>query len=111
VLLEHKDGHAQLAQRLIEKEVIFAEDLEEIFGKRPWTSRTDEILAANAEEDQAEDEQSNNATDHKKENEEIIRQKIVQAVIEKAEKAKEAEQNAPDAPADQQSETDKPKEA
>ena len=111
VLLEHKDGHAQLAQRLIEKEVIFAEDLEEIFGKRPWTSRTDEILAANAEEDQAEDEQSNNATDHKKENEEIIRQKIVQAVIEKAAKAKEAEQNAPDAPADQQSETDKPKEA
>ena len=111
VLLEHKDGHAQLAQRLIEKEVIFAEDLEEIFGKRPWTSRTDEILAANAEEDQAEEEQSNNATDHKKENEEIIRQKIVQAVIEKAEKAKEAEQNAPDAPADQQSETDKPKEA
>ena len=111
VLLEHKDGHAQLAQRLIEKEVIFAEDLEEIFGKRPWTSRTDEILAANAEEDQAEDEQSNNATDHKKENEEIIRQKIVQAVIEKAAKAKEAEQNAPDAPADQQSETDKPEEA
>ncbi len=111
VLLEHKEGHAQLAQRLIEKEVIFAEDLEEIFGKRPWTSRTDEILAANAEENQAEDEQSNNATDHKKENEEIIRQKIVQAVIEKAAKAKEAEQNAPDAPADQQSETDKPKEA
>ena len=111
VLLEHKDGHAQLAQRLIEKEVIFAEDLEEIFGKRPWTSRTDEILAANAEEDQAEDEQSNNAIDHKKENEEIIRQKIVQAVIEKAAKAKEAEQNAPDAPADQQSETGKPKEA
>ncbi len=111
VLLEHKDGHAQLVQRLIEKEVIFAEDLEEIFGKRPWTSRTDEILAANAEEDQAEDEQSNNAIDHKKENEEIIRQKIVQAVIEKAAKAKEAEQNAPDAPADQQSETDKPKEA
>ena len=111
VLLEHKEGHAQLAQRLIEKEVIFAEDLEEIFGKRPWTSRTDEILAANAKEDQAEDEQSNNAIDHKKENEEIIRQKIVQAVIEKAAKAKEAEQNAPDAPADQQSETDKPKEA
>ena len=111
VLLEHKEGHAQLAQRLIEKEVIFAEDLEEIFGKRPWTSRTDEILAANAEEGQAEDEQSNNAIDHKKENEEIIRQKIVQAVIEKAAKAKEAEQNAPDAPADQQSETDKPKEA
>ena len=108
VLLEHKEGHAQLAQRLIEKEVIFAEDLEEIFGKRPWTSRTDEILAANAEEEKTEEEQPANSTDHKKENEEFIRQKIVQAVIEKAEKAKEAGQ---DAPPSEQSETDKPKEA
>ena len=58
VLLEHKEGHAQLAQRLIDKEVIFAEDLEEIFGKRPWTSRTDEILATNAEEEKKEEEQA-----------------------------------------------------
>ena len=108
VLLEHKEGHAQLAQKLIDKEVIFAEDLEEIFGKRPWTSRTDEILAANAEEEKTEEEQPANSTDHKKENEEFIRQKIVQAVIEKAEKAKEAGQ---DAPPSEQSETDKPKEA
>ena len=36
LLTEHAEGHAQLAQRLIEKEVIFAEDVEEIFGKRPW---------------------------------------------------------------------------
>ena len=106
VLLEHQEGHAQLAQRLIDKEVIFAEDLEEIFGKRPWTSRTDEILAANTEEEQADANTQSNATDHKKENEEIIRQKIVQAVIEKAEKAKGAEPNSPE----KQSETDKPKE-
>ena len=26
--------------------MIFTEDVEHIFGKRPWTSRTDEILAA-----------------------------------------------------------------
>ena len=87
VLLEHKEGHEQLTQVLIEREVIFAEDLEAIFGKRPWTSRTDEILASNAE--QAEDGQSADPTDHNKENEEIIRQKIVQAVIEKAEQAKQ----------------------
>ena len=109
VLLEHKDGHAQLAQRLIEKEVIFAEDLEEIFGKRPWTSRTDEILAA--DDDTKEEEQGDNATDHKKENEEFIRQKIVQAVIEKAEKAKEAGQSADTPSSEQPTETDKPKEA
>ena len=109
VLLEHKEGHAQLAQRLIEKEVIFAEDLEEIFGKRPWTSRTDEILAA--DDDKKKEEQGDNATDHKKENEEFIRQKIVQAVIEKAEKAKEAGQSADTPSSEQPTETDKPKEA
>ncbi len=110
VLLEHKEGHAQLAQRLIDKEVIFAEDLEEIFGKRPWTSRTDEILATNAEEEKKEEEQAANSTDHKKENEEFIRQKIVQAVIEKAEKAKEAGQSADTPSSEQPTETDKPKE-
>ncbi len=111
VLLEHKEGHAQLAQRLIDKEVIFAEDLEEIFGKRPWTSRTDEILATNAEEEKKEEEQATNSTDHKKENEEFIRQKIVQAVIEKAEKAKEVGQSADTPSSEQPTETDKPKEA
>ena len=109
VLLEHKDGHAQLAQRLIEKEVIFAEDLEEIFGKRPWTSRTDEILAA--DDDKKEEEQGDNATDHKKENEEFIRQKIVQAVIEKAEKAKENGQGEATPSSEPSTETDKSKEA
>ena len=109
VLLEHKDGHAQLAQRLIEKEVIFAEDLEEIFGKRPWTSRIDEILAA--DDEKKEEEQSDNSTDHKKENEEFIRQKIVQAVIEKAEKAKENGQGAATPSSEPSTETDKPKEA
>ena len=95
VLLEHKEGHAQLAQLLVDREVIFAEDLENIFGKRPWTSRTDEILAANAENEEAEKESEPDATDHKKENEEFIRQKIVQAVLEKAEKAKQAESEKP----------------
>lgn len=45
ILSEHKEGHEELAQLLIEREVIFAEDLERIFGKRPWPSRTDELLA------------------------------------------------------------------
>ena len=44
LLLEHKEGHAQLAQLLIEKEVVFAEDVERIFGKRPWASRSVEIM-------------------------------------------------------------------
>ena len=44
ILTEHKEGHNQLAQLLIEREVIFAEDVEKIFGKRQWVSRSQEIL-------------------------------------------------------------------
>jgi len=46
ILREHADGHAKLAETLITREVIFTEDVEHIFGKRKWASRTDEILAA-----------------------------------------------------------------
>ena len=46
ILTEHKDGHAQLAQLLIDREVIFAEDVEKIFGPRPWQSRAEELLEA-----------------------------------------------------------------
>jgi cell division protease FtsH len=46
ILSEHKEGHNKLAALLIEKEVIFAEDVERIFGKRVWTSRSEEIMAA-----------------------------------------------------------------
>ena len=46
ILQEHQEGHAQLAQLLVEREVIFADDVEKIFGKRPWTSRSEELLEA-----------------------------------------------------------------
>ncbi|HCY40512.1 MAG TPA: cell division protein FtsH [Prolixibacteraceae bacterium] len=36
VLKSNKDGHQKLAELLLEKEVIFSEDLEHIFGKRHW---------------------------------------------------------------------------
>ncbi|MBQ7683070.1 MAG: cell division protein FtsH, partial [Bacteroidaceae bacterium] len=44
ILNEHAGEHAQLSQLLVEREVIFAEDVERIFGPRPWTSRTEELL-------------------------------------------------------------------
>lgn len=47
LLSKHKEGHAELAKILMEREVIFAEDVEKIFGKRPWTSRSEEIFAVN----------------------------------------------------------------
>ena len=51
LLEKHKEGHNQLAQLLIDREVIFAEDVEKIFGKRPWTSRSEEIMAIEAPEE------------------------------------------------------------
>lgn len=51
LLEKHKEGHNQLAQLLIEREVIFAEDVEKIFGKRPWTSRSEEIMTIEAPEE------------------------------------------------------------
>ena len=46
ILTSHAEGHATLAQLLIDREVIFAEDVERIFGKRPWASRSEELLEA-----------------------------------------------------------------
>ena len=50
ILAQHANGHEQLANILITREVIFTEDVEQIFGKRQWSSRTDEILAAKSAE-------------------------------------------------------------
>lgn len=47
ILIEHKEGHAELANLLLTREVIFAEDVERIFGKRPWISRSQEIIRDN----------------------------------------------------------------
>jgi len=44
ILRKHKKGLKQLAEILLEKEVIFSDDLEEIFGKRPWISHEEEAL-------------------------------------------------------------------
>ena len=48
ILTENAEGHHQIAQLLIDKEVITSEDVERILGPRPWKSRGDELLAANA---------------------------------------------------------------
>jgi cell division protease FtsH len=56
ILSENAEGHNKLAELLIEKEVIFAEDLEKIFGKRMWTSRNDELMAQNGEYNESPEE-------------------------------------------------------
>ena len=102
VIAEHKEGHRQLAQILMDREVIFAEDVENIFGKRPWTSRTDELMAANAasknEEQQKSNDDSNseNETSTSDTNADIVRQKAIDAVVEKARQAAEQQQDTND---------------
>ena len=65
ILSKHAEGHHQLAQVLLEREVIYSEDVEHIFGKRKWLSRSQEILQlqekANekAEQEQAKAEDNN----------------------------------------------------
>ncbi|RLD87981.1 MAG: hypothetical protein DRJ09_09260, partial [Bacteroidetes bacterium] len=58
ILTENKEGLKQLAAKLLEKEVIFSEDLEHVFGKRPWGNAM-EIM-------EAEEEKSNNKAKAKK---------------------------------------------
>ena len=67
LLEEHKEGHAKLAALLEEREVIFAKDVEGIFGKRPWISRADEILQ---DEQEQTSKGSSNADDTDSSNEE-----------------------------------------
>lgn len=44
ILEKNKDGLTKLAEKLIDKEVIFSDDLEEIFGKRPWVTEERDFL-------------------------------------------------------------------
>ncbi len=45
ILEENKENLIRLAEKLLTSEVIFKEDLEEIFGKRPFEENSDELLA------------------------------------------------------------------
>ena len=65
ILLEH-----ELADTLINREVIFTEDVERIFGKRPWTSRTDEIFASREQNNESpiEDVEAEETSDTKDDN-------------------------------------------
>jgi cell division protease FtsH len=79
ILEEYTDGHHQLAQLLLEREVIYTEDAEKIFGKRKWTSRLDILdgeqnvqntndntstTVASGEETQSDDEDTEEPSDN-----------------------------------------------
>ena len=98
LLTTYAEGHHQLAEVLLEREVIYAEDVEHIFGKRPWVSRSQEILELQ--------EKANNEKAAAEEN----------ATEEKTSTQKPAETKAPKetpevkAPAEEPQETEKPAE-
>ena len=62
ILQEHAQGHAQLTEVLLNNEVIYTEDVEKIFGKRPWKSRSEEILRDNDENDTTSEYNNGNYT-------------------------------------------------
>lgn len=43
ILIDHAEEHKRLAELLLEREVIFADDLETIYGKRQWDNRGEEL--------------------------------------------------------------------
>ena len=53
VLKENAEGHKKLAKLLLEREVIFSEDLEKIFGKRPWNKKEEEEDTSNGDGEEA----------------------------------------------------------
>ena len=63
ILTEHAEGHGRLTDVLITREVIFTQDVIEIFGERQWKSRTDEILESNTPEQPEEAKPSGTASE------------------------------------------------
>jgi cell division protease FtsH len=51
ILRQYATEHNQIRDLLIEREVIFHDDVEKILGKRQWKSRTDEIMELNQKEE------------------------------------------------------------
>ena len=50
LLVEHREGLEKIAQALLQKEIIFQSDLEELLGKRPFDTRTTYDEFVNGEE-------------------------------------------------------------
>ena len=62
ILIEQASGHSALTQKLEEREVIFTEDVQAIFGPRPWASRSEELLEANSETTTEDNPEANSET-------------------------------------------------
>lgn len=70
ILRQHADGHKKLVDLLLVREVIFAEDLEDVFGARPWASRHDELMLQNDNDNGKEPKQIQEQTQEKTQSQE-----------------------------------------
>lgn len=102
ILTEHKEGHGKLAETLLSKEVMYAEDLVAIFGKRKWRSRTEEILELQAKRDakrlaEAKDSDNNDGNSQPTDETQAVETPAVK-VEEQSEKTDEQNNNSPTPP-------------
>ena len=79
VLRENAEGHRKLAEILFEREVIFADDVEKIFGKRKWESRSDELMRENESDKEEKKEEESSPTDENNE----VNKEIPEVEVEK----------------------------
>lgn len=79
VLSENAEGHRKLAEILFEREVIFADDVEKIFGKRKWESRSDELMRENESGKEEKKEEESSPTDENNE----VNKEIPEVEVEK----------------------------
>jgi cell division protease FtsH len=93
ILKKHKKGLTQLAEQLLEKEVIFTEDLEKIFGKRPWKS--------------AQEKSEELAEERKEKKKELLKELNDKEKQEKNHKEEKEEKNKKDQSAEEESEDNK----
>lgn len=70
IIATNREKHQELANLLVENEVIFTEDVERIFGKRPWVSRMDELMNENKKNEPADATQPNDNSEPEAEIEE-----------------------------------------
>lgn len=102
ILTEHKEGHGKLAETLLSKEVMYAEDFVAIFGKRKWRSRTEEILELQAKRDAKRLAEAKNSDNNDGNSQSTDETQAVEApgvkVEEQSEKTDEQNNNSPTPP-------------
>ncbi len=72
ILRKYAEGHHALTELLIQREVIFTEDAERIFGARPWASRSDEIMAGADKKEPESADKSDDSDDSGSSDDEVV---------------------------------------